>query len=232
MPSTSIKAVLFDLDDTLWPLDAVIKGAERALYDWLSIHAPKVTQRFTHEGLRALRAELLPTDPRYAYDLWSLRHATLLRACEECGEDSARMLEAMAVFSAARNAVTPFDDVTSGLTRLGQDYLLGSISNGFADLQSIGLAQHFRISFAAHEFGAAKPDASIFLAACDALRVAPHEALYVGDDPLLDVDGAQKAGLHAGWMNRFNHPFPEHIEATACFRSLHEIDTWLQEKNA
>jgi len=228
MSPTSIKAVLFDLDDTLWPLEVVIKRAESTLYDWLSVHAPGITQRFTQDGLRALRAELLPTDARYRHDLWALRHATLVRACEECNEDSVRMLEAMAVFSAARNAVTPFDDVAPGLENLGRQYLIGSISNGFADLEAIGLAHHFKTSLAAHQFGAAKPDASIFLAACDALQVAPHKALYVGDDPYLDVEGAQKAGLHAGWMNRFDRPFPDGIVPNARFTSLHDIDLWLQ----
>jgi putative hydrolase of the HAD superfamily len=32
--------------------------------------------------------------------------------------------------------------------------------------------------------------------------VAPAEAVYVGDDLKLDVDGAQRAGLRAVWMNR------------------------------
>lgn len=133
----------------------------------------------------------------------------------------------MAVFSEARNAVTPFDDVLPGLTRLGERYALGSISNGFADLQSIGLAHHFRISLAAHQFGSAKPDPEIFLAACDALSVAPHEALYVGDDPMLDIQAAQNAGLHAVWMNRFARTLPGHIIPAASCTTLHEVDHWL-----
>lgn len=222
-----IKAVLFDLDDTLWPLEAVIKRAEALLYDWLALHTPGVTRRFSNAQLQALRAELVPTDPRYRFDLWSLRHATLVRACVECGEDSALMEQAMAVFSDARNAVTPFDDVRPALTRLRERYALGSISNGFADLQAIGLAEHFQISLAAHQFGHAKPAPEIFLAACDALSVAPHEALYVGDDPLLDVQAAQNAGLHAVWINRFARTLPDHIVPAASCTSLHEVDEWL-----
>lgn len=222
-----IKAVLFDLDDTLWPLEAVIKRAEAVLYDWLTQHAPGVTKQFTREQLRALREELQPTHPRYRFDLWSLRHATLTHACSLCGEDSTRMKQAMAIFSEARNAVTPFDDVLPGLTRLSERYALGSISNGFADLQAIGLAHHFRISLAAHQFGSAKPDPEIFLAACDALSVAPNETLYVGDDPLLDVQAAQNAGLHAVWMNRFARTLPDHIIPTASCTTLHEVDDWL-----
>lgn len=230
MPSTKhvpIKAILFDLDDTLWPLEAVIKRAEAELYDWLALHTPGVTRQFSNAQLQALRAELAPTDPHYRFDLWSLRHATLTQACRQCGEDIALMEQAMAVFSKARNAVTPFDDVLPALTRLRERYALGSISNGFADLQAIGLAHHFQISLAAHQFGSAKPDPEIFLAACDALSVAPHEALYVGDDPLLDVQAAQNAGLHAVWINRFARVLPGHIIPTSSCTTLHELDEWL-----
>ena len=41
------KAVLFDLDDTLWPIVPVIRAAETILYTWLQQHAPRVADRFT-----------------------------------------------------------------------------------------------------------------------------------------------------------------------------------------
>jgi putative hydrolase of the HAD superfamily len=80
--------------------------------------------------------------------------------------------------------------------------LLGSISNGNADLAAIGLAPHFTVSVAACHFGRAKPDPAIFQHACAQLGVARSEAVYVGDDLLLDVRGAQQAGLRAVWLRR------------------------------
>lgn len=227
MKQNPIKAVLFDLDDTLWPLMPVITNAESVLYDWLALHIPGVTSRFSSEQLRALRAELLPTDPQFQFDLWALRHATLTHACHLTGEDKALVGRAMEIFSEARNAVTPFDDVMPGLTRLRERFLIGSISNGFADLQAIGLAHHFHTSLAAHQFGSAKPDPAIFHAACKALSVAPHEAIYVGDDPALDIQAAQNAGLQAVWMNRFDRALPDHIVPAASCTTLHELDEWL-----
>ena len=102
----------------------------------------------------------------------------------------------------ARKAVIPDDDVLPGLLKLKNRVLIGSISNGNADLRTIGLSHHFKVSVAASAFGVAKPDAAIFLAACEELGVAPEDAVYVGDDVLLDVRGAQRAGLRAVWMNR------------------------------
>lgn len=196
------KAILFDLDDTLWPIAPVLVQAEEALFQWLREYAPLVAERFTIETLRQARLQLLAQRPEFHLDLGALRRAGLLAAFEQAGEDLAKVELAMTEFFAARNSVVPYDDVLPGLLRLKGRAMLGSISNGNADLQAIGLSHHFQVSVAAHQFGCAKPDASIFLAACAALGVAPQDAVYVGDDILLDVQGAQGAGLRAVWMNR------------------------------
>jgi putative hydrolase of the HAD superfamily len=196
------KAILFDLDDTLWPIAPVIVQAEQALYAWLATHAPRVASQFTIDSLRQARLALLARQPEFHLDLGALRRAGLLAAFEQAGEDAAKVELAMNAFFAARNAVTPYDDVLPGLLRLKDRVLVGSISNGNADLQAIGLSHHFKVSVAAHQLGCAKPDAAIFHAACRALGVAPQDAVYVGDDVLLDVQGAQRAGLRAVWMNR------------------------------
>lgn len=227
-----IKAVLFDLDDTLWPIVPVIERAENVLYEWLKRHAPAVAREVTIEGMRQRRQELMATDPVYQLDLRALRHAVLVEAFRENGGDIAMAEQAINVFSKARNEVTPFDDVLPTLTRLRDRVTLGSISNGVADLQAIGIAHFFSTSVAAHRFGRAKPDASIFHAACEALGVAPHEAVYVGDDPLLDVQGAQNAGLQAVWMNRPElgsaRPLPEDIRPHAVCTTLFELHHWLE----
>ncbi len=230
MQSVPIRAVLFDLDDTLWPIVPVIVRAEAILHAWLHAHVPEVALAHTIDSLRARRMALMATEPRYQVDLWSLRHAGLSEAFAASGADPTHVDAAMAVFTAARNAVTPYEDVLPALLRLGGKVALGTISNGFADLQAIGLDGHFGVSLAAHRFGAAKPDPAIFHAACAALQVAPAETVYVGDDPLLDVDGAQKAGLRAVWMNRFARSLPAHVTPDASCTSLLELEQWLADQ--
>ncbi|MDN3264554.1 HAD hydrolase-like protein, partial [Streptomyces sp. CSDS2] len=41
-----------------------------------------------------------------------------------------------------------------------------------------------------------------FLAACDALSLAPREVAYVGDHPEIDGRGAAEAGLLSVWIDR------------------------------
>jgi FMN hydrolase / 5-amino-6-(5-phospho-D-ribitylamino)uracil phosphatase len=226
----TIRAVLFDLDDTLWPIVPVIQRAEALLFDWLTTNAPAVADKFTIEQMRARRMELMATDPVYQLDLRALRRAGLTEAFLSTGQDLTLIDQAMGVFSKARNEVTPFEDVMPVLAQLRDRVALGSVSNGVADLDAIGLAHFFQTSVAAHRLGCAKPDAAIFHAACDALGVAPEQALYVGDDPVLDVEGAQKAGLRAAWVNRPELPqrtLPGHIRPDVICASLFELNQWL-----
>jgi HAD superfamily hydrolase (TIGR01509 family) len=158
----------------------------------------------------------------------------LTEAFVRTGENVAMVDKAMEVFSRARNEVTPFADVLPSLTSLQQRVALGTVSNGMADLKAIGIAHFFRTSIAAFHFGRAKPDPAIFLAACEALSVAPQEAVYVGDDPLLDVQGAQNAGLHSVWMNRLEldpaRLLPADVRPDAICTSLYEVNKWLNER--
>lgn len=223
-----IKAVLFDLDDTLWPIVPVIMRAESLLFDWMSRHAPGVTRRYTIDSLREERKKLMVAHPAFALDLQALRHAALRDAFDSVGEDSAKVDQAMAVFVQARNEVILYNDVLPGLKQLKNLFALGTISNGTTDLAAVGLTQYFQVSLSAREFGCAKPDPEIFLAACDAMGVRPQEAAYVGDDPLLDVEGAQKAGLHGIWINRSgvetHAVFPDHVHPDVICTTLFELE--------
>ena len=228
------KALLFDLDDTLWPIAPVILQAEQTLHQWLGENVPRVADRFSIENLRQARLALLAAQPEFHLDLGALRRAGLISAFEEAGEDIDKVEQAMIHFFAARNAVIPYDDVVPGLLRLKGRVLIGSISNGNADLRAIGLAHYFDVSVAASELGCAKPDSAIFKAACAQLSVDPAEAVYVGDDVLLDIDGAQRAGLRAVWLNRIgSSKHLEHgVEPDAIVRNFDELLDWLKHEHA
>jgi putative hydrolase of the HAD superfamily len=205
--------------------------AETLLFDWLRTYVPGVAQRHSIESLREERRLLMAARPEFALNLEELRRVALMHAFKEAGENLARLEPAMEVFIRARNAVILYEDVLPSLDRLKARVTLGTISNGTADLHAIGLAHYFQVSYAARVFGKAKPDPGIFLAACEALQIAPHEAAYVGDDPLLDVAGAQNAGLHAVWINRSGvepaQVLPDHISPDAICTSLPELEQWL-----
>lgn len=227
MNQPTVKAVLFDLDDTLWPIAPVIARAELVLHDWMKEHAPRVAQQFSIAQLRERRLALLAANPHYHINFSALRHAALDEVFQLLEEDVSRVDAAMEVFLQARHAVTLFDDVLPLLGSLQGRVALGSVTNGVADLETIGLASYFQVSIAAHRFGAGKPEPEIFLAACAELGIAPGDTAYIGDDPEIDVAGAAKAGLQALWLNRRGEVLPSHIQAHASFVDLHELHAWL-----
>jgi len=75
---------------------------------------------------------------------------------------------------------------------------VAAVSNVGFDLRPVlaglGLLEHLDAVVLSCEVGAIKPDPAIFLAACDAVGVAPGEALMVGDHPAAD-GGAAGAGI-------------------------------------
>lgn len=90
-------------------------------------------------------------------------------------------------------------ETLSGLQERG--YRLGLISNTFwaADLHDRHLAkhhilEHLPLRIYSCDVPRVKPHPSVFAAAIEQLNVAPVEAVYVGDRPDIDVQGAQKAG--------------------------------------
>ena len=228
-----VAAILFDLDDTLWPITPVIVRAEQILFDWIRVHAAPVAEKYSIESMRARRNELMQAEPALRADLVRLRHRCLSEVFSAAGIAASKVDEAMAVFTAARNQVTLYADVAGCLTELSARVRIGSLTNGAADLVQIGLADHFEVSVAAHQLGTTKPDPAIFYAACDALGLSPGQVAYVGDDLRLDVEGAQRAGLTGLWMNRSGASIPaelSHIQPDHCLLSLHDLLDWLDER--
>jgi putative hydrolase of the HAD superfamily len=212
----AIRAVAFDLDDTLWAIGPVIARAEQLLYEWLHEHCPRLTERFSLQDLRAARAALAAEEPHRAHDYTYMRRTVLARHALECGYSAASAEQAFEVFHAARNELDLFDDVRPALERLQSRYRLATLSNGNADLKRIGIARYFEASLTAREIGAQKPDSRCFESLARALDLAPTQILFVGDDPLLDIEGARACGLNTAWMNRGRASWPDPLARPGC----------------
>ena len=206
-----VRAVAFDLDNTLWDVGPVLERAELRLHAWLSEHCPRIPERVSREQMRAARESLARDEPHNAHDFTYLRVAALARHARECGYDEEVALRAFEVFFAARNDLDLFPDVRPALERLQSRYPLATLSNGNADLARIGLAEFFVLSLNARQIGVGKPHPHCFERLAHDLRLEPHDILYVGDDPVLDVEAARAAGLKTAWVNRFAQQWPPAI---------------------
>jgi putative hydrolase of the HAD superfamily len=206
--SDTVRAVAFDLDNTLWDVDPVLARAEEQWLQWLRDNCPRIPEKLSLDDMRAARMQLAAREPHNAHDFTYLRIASLAEHARECGYDESIADHAFEIFIAARNQLDLFADVRPGLHRLRDRYALATLSNGNADLARIGMADLFSVSLNARGVGAAKPDRRCFERLVADLRLEPQQVIYVGDDPLLDVEAARTAGLATAWMNRTGQTWP------------------------
>ncbi|OOG57822.1 HAD family hydrolase [Rhodanobacter sp. B05] len=203
-----ILALTLDLDDTLWPVLPALERADQAVDAWLRQHHPEIARAWPITAMRELRARVAAEREDLAHDFTAQRQLTLRHVFADGGIVDAPIDTLWEIYFAARNQVELYPDSLAALTRIAARWPLASLTNGNADLQRIGIGQHFRHQVCAREHGVAKPDPRIFLAAADLLGVAPAEVLHVGDDPAMDICGARDAGLRTAWINHEGRPWP------------------------
>lgn len=100
-----------------------------------------------------------------------------------------------------------------------EGYLLGVITNGRSpfqekNIQSLGITPLFSTILVSEAMGVSKPNLAIFQVALQRLGVKPSEAVFVGDSPRSDIEGAQKAGMKAIWKYSAYWKNCEFAEAT------------------
>jgi len=207
-----IRVITFDLDDTLWPCAPVIAHAEKVYYDWMVARYPQIGSDYTPADIIAMRRKIIDVDPQLANDVTeSRRRATKeLLAAVGGAEDTEAALE---IFWQARQQVSLYPDVLSGLTTLKKHFRMGSITNGNASLESTGISEFFDVELAATMQLLAKPAPDMFEQAFDALQVTPQQVLHVGDNPTTDVMAAQQLGCNTAWINRDAQAYPENASA-------------------
>ena len=70
---------------------------------------------------------------------------------------------------------------------------------------NLGIAEYFDAIVISGEFGIHKPDRRIFDHAAELLGVSNEECLFVGDDPDSDVAGARNAQMEVLWLDNWGN---------------------------
>ncbi|NPB02211.1 MAG: TIGR02253 family HAD-type hydrolase [Methanopyri archaeon] len=190
-----IRAVIFDLDDTLYPSSKLAREAR-----WNAIRAMveagldvDMTEEELYEELMGVVKEYGSNHPRH-FDLLLKR----------VGVDPDPKLVAAAVVAYHDTKLAylkPYPDVIPTLLWLKEKGLrLGVVTSGipvkqWEKLIRLGIHHFFDDVVISEDVGVEKPNPRIFKIAVSRLGVAPSEALYVGDRPDRDVRGANRAGL-------------------------------------
>lgn len=106
----------------------------------------------------------------------------------------------------------------------GRGWKLGIVSNSEGKLldilREVGVAHLFDVVIDSGVVGVAKPDPRIFDLALSALGSSRDQAIYAGDVPEVDVEGARAAGIRAALIDTLDH-YPGY---TAAPRFRHTVE--------
>lgn len=202
----NIKAISFDLDDTLWACAPVIHKAEDAMLTFMQTHCEPIRQQYDMNRFVEKKSDFMKNNQHLLGDVTRMRLALLE---DLIGDSHSHLIEdAFRVFSKVRSEVDFYADALRGLEVLSQHYPLAALTNGNANLSIIGIEHYFaEIHYASLECPA-KPDKHMFERTCEGLNIQADQLLHVGDNPDTDVDGARRAGAKTVWIKRFDMTWP------------------------
>ena len=218
-----MKAVLFDLDDTL--LDYSGEAARCWSEACAAVAAPAgVDPEMLRSAIGDAGAWFWGDPERHRrerIDMLSAWRKIAEAALERCGGVRDGLASRMAADFAARRRAswTLFSDAVPALQHLrARGVPLALVTNGDAGMQrekitNFDLARFFDVVVIEGEFGCGKPDARVFHHALAALAVSPREAWMVGDNLVWDVLGAKQVGVSAAWLDRDGHGLPSDAPA-------------------
>ena len=234
-----IRAVLFDFDDTL--VDFPRRGDDRALFE---AGAARVYAYLTARGCSLPAFEPFYSRQRRIARGIALRtwltggepdgRRLLRRLCRDFGlqRDEASLaklgwlwyeplLEHAALPADVRPTLAALRDGDVKLALVANTVHQGAVID--RHLEQLGLLEFFPVRVYSSERAMHKPNPAIFKAALKELGVDAAEALFVGDDPKLDVFGAQRAGMTAAVRIPPHHPRGGHGMADYAFERVGQL---------
>lgn len=198
-PQGHLRAVLFDLDDTLQNRRLAFLNFSRAM---MSRHFPALSAE--EREARAQRMAALSGSGNEFASYEAFYTALVQTLCWQDAPPIPQLVREAQLHFPDHTVLLP--GVTEGLTRLREKgYVLGIVTNGNGVMQNkkldaCGLRPYLDVVVVSGEEGVAKPDPEIFLRAAARLGVHPADCLFVGDHPEKDIGGAVGAGMQAVFM--------------------------------
>lgn len=236
-----IKAVIFDIDNTLYDYDSANAQAMTAVEDYAAANF----------GWSREETE-------------SLVSRTYSDICREAGRKAVihnRLIRFQRILEQKRLPLSPhalkmydiywdtltassvlFPGLTDSLKVLRSHGMILGIGTNmtsvmqFRKLEILGILGLFDFIVSSEESGAEKPDSSLFLMCCSKAGFDPGECAYVGDNLRNDVLAAESSGLKGVWFDPEKAPIPDgmpvpvdHLgvqspaEGTVRFRNFSEL---------
>jgi len=207
-----LRAVLFDLDDTLYPECEFVLSGFRAVARWgrdkLGLPYEKSYNRLREIFYNGIRGR--------TFNFW----------LEELGFSDPEYINlAINIYREHIPIIHPFPEVPDLLKNLKKRYILGIVTDGNWQMQerkieALNISNFFTTIILTDKLGTDywKPSPKPFLIALKQLGFEAGAACYVGDNVGKDFFGARKIGLMTIWVRRndgiysgIEPPTPDHI---------------------
>ncbi len=223
------KAIIFDLDDTLYPERDYVQSGFRAVAAWAEMHLGIGTD----DGFKQLEGLFDRGFRRDTFDRWLAMHGIWSKS---------HVVRLVEVYRGHAPDINPFPEVNVVLEGLKAAYRLGLVSDGYLAMQqrkltALNLAHYFDAIVFSDELGreAWKPDPRPFELVLKRLGLVDGApGVFVGDNPSKDFLGARNTGLTTlrvrrpnGIYARHEPPTPHHCP-NAELASLSELPTALE----
>jgi putative hydrolase of the HAD superfamily len=205
------RAVIFDLDDTIYPLERFVLSG----FDAVATHLQRLFNVPQEPARTALRQAF-----------YSGHRGKELQVClRQFGLPEALAPSLVQVIRAHQPALDLPASAAHALSAMATTWRIGIVTNGPIDIQSrkvaaLGLSDFVdEIVFADGE--RAKPAAAPFLEVTRRLRVPLRRSIFVGNDPVCDVYGAWRLGMKT--IHVAGQPAAPALMADAEVHSLVEV---------
>ena len=200
------RIVCFDLDDTLYENTLPIAYAEQYIlrvigYRYLG------GKTLSPDGYAEAKKMVVSRCSEIRDDVSLVRYFAYRKLLDDYGYErnkSAEIAKSLIdEFIRVRSKIEIPEASREILQKLGRQYPLAALSNGNADMNCTILRKCFDNIWIPVSGFSAKPAPDLFIIASGYYGVAPHEILFVGDDPQNDVFGAIRFGCQMCWQTQY-----------------------------
>ncbi len=196
----TISAVFFDIDDTLFSTSEFAAAARRNAVDAMMRYGLRMPREVL---LRELEEVISEFSSNYEHHFDKLLVRLPRRAFEGVNPAILSAAAIVAYHDTKFRQLAPYEGVIEALEVLARtDLIRGVITSGLQIKQSeklirLGVYPYLTPGaiFISDQIGIGKPNPKIYQKACEALNIPPPEAVYVGDNPVTDIDPANKIGM-------------------------------------
>lgn len=211
-----IKAVLFDLDDTLFDHRGCAREALTQLRRMVRAFEARTLEeleRDYHRLLEELHLKVIAGEMSLEASRQA-RFRELLRLAGVEADEAFTAQVARLYHEAYLAAYRPPPGAVALLQALEGRAKVGIVTNNITSeqvrkIQACGLERFIDALVVSDEAGACKPEPAIFELALARLGARAQEAVMIGDAWATDILGARAAGIRAIWFNRLGLPCPD-----------------------